>query len=77
MDVVKVDEECRIRLRILTPGDYYEPAFVSPDVITLRRVTAAESEARLTADAVKRAIRGSSLDFGGSYDAVRALTREP
>lgn len=77
MDAVKVDREGRIWLQILKPGDYYEPAFVSPDVITLRRVAASESQTRLSADAVKQAIRGSTLDFGAGYDEVSALTREP
>lgn len=77
MDAVKVDHEGRIQLRILRPGDYYEPAFVSPDVITLRRVAASPQAPLLTAEAVRRAVLGSDLDFGASYDEVRELTREP
>lgn len=38
MDAVKVDDAHRIRLKILSPGDYYEPEVLSVDRITLRRV---------------------------------------
>lgn len=75
MDVVKVDEEGRIRLRVLQPGELYEPDFVSPDVITLRRVPA--STPPRTVDEVKRAIEVSNVDFGATYDELRILTREP
>ena len=54
MDAVRVDEEGRIRLRVLKPGDLYEPDFVSPDVITLRRVTVPAPKPAMTADEVKR-----------------------
>ena len=77
MDAVKVDNEGRILLKILKPGDYYEPAFVSPDVITLRKVVTPPPGRALSADAVRRAIVDSDLDFGAGFDEVRALTREP
>ena len=38
MSAIKVDPTRRIRLRVLTPGDKYEPEIVSADLITLRRV---------------------------------------
>ena len=74
---VKVDIEGRIRLRVLKPGDYYEPAFISPDVITLRRVAGPEPRPPANAETVKQAILGSTLDLGASYDEIRMLTREP
>ncbi len=77
MDAVKVDDEGRILLRVLKPGDYYEPAFVSPDVITLRKVASPAANAPLSADSVRRTIDCSNLDFGAGFDEVQALTREP
>jgi hypothetical protein len=77
MDAVKVDEEGRIRLRVLKPGDLYEPDFVSPDVITLRRVQDSASNPARTVDEVKQAIEASNVDFGATYDEIRSLTREP
>lgn len=35
MNAVKVDKTRRIRLKVLRPGDYYEPEFVSAEEITL------------------------------------------
>ena len=76
MDAVQVDQEGRIRLGILKPGDYYEPAFDSPDIITLRRLAASTQPPSLSAATVKQAILGSTLDLGAGYDEVRAITRE-
>jgi hypothetical protein len=39
MNAVKVDDAHRIQLAVLAPGDLYEPEFVSPDEITLHRVS--------------------------------------
>ena len=39
MNAVKVDEAHRIQIAMLAPGDLYEPEIVSPDEITLRRVS--------------------------------------
>ena len=39
MNAVKVDEAHRIQIAALAPGDLYEPEIVSPDEITLRRVS--------------------------------------
>ena len=39
MNAVKVDEAHRIQISMLAPGDLYQPEIVSPDQITLRRVS--------------------------------------
>lgn len=39
MNAVKVDEAHRIQIAVLAPGDLYEPEIVSPNEITLRRVS--------------------------------------
>ena len=39
MNAIKVDDAHRIQLAVLAPGDLYEPEIVSPDEITLRRVS--------------------------------------
>ncbi len=39
MKAVKVDEAHRIQIPMLAPGDLYQPEIVSPDEITLRRVS--------------------------------------
>lgn len=66
-----------LSVRPRQPGDYYEPAFVSPDLITLRKVASPGTRAPLSVDAVRRAIVCSNIDFGAGIDEVRALTREP
>ena len=43
MNAIKVDDEHRIQLAALAPGDLYEPEIVSADEISLRRVPPASS----------------------------------
>ena len=64
MNVVKVDSSGRLHLESLNPGDFYLPEFVSPDRITLRRVTAASRVK--TQDEVVEAIEKSPLRFSVS-----------
>ena len=42
MNAIKVDDKQRVRLTALKPGDFYEPEFETPDVITLRRLSPQE-----------------------------------
>jgi hypothetical protein len=76
MDVVKVDETRRIRLKVLNPGDYYEPEFVSGDEITLRRVKPPKRRVKLTKAQALTAIRKSKLTFTRSWETMRRETRE-
>lgn len=46
MNAVKVDEAHRIQIAVLAPGDLYEPEIVSPDEITLRRVSESSAASR-------------------------------
>ena len=46
MNAVKVDEAHRIQIAALAPGDLYEPEIVSPDEITLRRVSESSAVSR-------------------------------
>jgi len=48
MNAVKVDEAHRIQIAALAPGDLYEPEIVSPDEITLRRVSESSAVSRPT-----------------------------
>jgi hypothetical protein len=46
MNAVKVDEAHRIQIAALAPGDLYQPEIVSPDEITLRRVSESSAASR-------------------------------
>lgn len=76
MNAVKVDETRRIRLKVLNPGDYYEPEFVSPDEITLRRVEPSRRREKLTRAEALTAIRKSKLTFTRTWETMRRETRE-
>lgn len=77
MDAVKVDDARRIRLKVLKPGDYYEPEVLSADEITLRRVQAPSRTVKLTKTEALKAIRRSKLTFSRSWQTIRQETREP
>jgi len=55
VDAVKVDAEGRILPTALKPGDYYEPAFVGPDVITLLKVASPPGREPFSADDMRQA----------------------
>lgn len=75
VNAIKVDEAHRIRLRILKPGDYYEPEVRGENEITLRRVP--PPGRKLTKAEVLHAIKASPLKFKRSWDQIRQDTREP
>ena len=77
MHAVKVDENHRIRLKVLSPGDYYEPHFHNADRIELRRMTAPEPRRRLSETECLDAMKRSALKFRASYDDLKKETREP
>ena len=73
MHAVKVDSARRIRLSVLTPGDYYEPEIQGEgQQITLRRMPPPRK--RWTR-AVLRAINKSPLRFTHSWDEIKQETR--
>jgi hypothetical protein len=76
MDAVKVDERRRIRLKVLNPGDYYEPEFVRADEITLRPVEPPKRRAKLTKAEALTAIRKSKLAFTRTWETMRHETRD-
>ena len=75
MNAVKVDSAKRIRLTVLTPGDYYEPEVRGGDAeeITLRRMP--PPHRRFTRLEALRAIEKSPLRFTHSWDQVKEETR--
>jgi hypothetical protein len=75
MNAIKVDSARRIRLTVLTPGDYYEPEIRGPGAedITLRRVTPPRRP--LTQAEALKAIEKSPLRFTKSWDQVKEETR--
>jgi hypothetical protein len=75
MNAVKVDDASRIRLKVLKPGDYYEPEFVSADEITLRRVEPPRRGPKLTKNEALKAIRKSKLTFTRTWEIMRQETR--
>lgn len=74
MNAVKVDSARRIRLKILTPGDYYEPEIRGKgQEITLRRMPPPRKH--WTKEEALRAIDKSPLRFARSWDQVKQETR--
>jgi hypothetical protein len=76
MNAVKVDEDHRIQLAALKPGDYYEPEIRGPgaDEVTLRRLQAPRR--KMTKAEVLKAIDESPLQFTKNWDEIRKETRE-
>jgi len=76
MNAVKVDEDHRIRIAALRPGDYYEPEIrgQQADEITLRRLQ--PPRRKMTKAEVLKAIDESPLQFTKSWDEIRKETRE-
>jgi hypothetical protein len=77
MQAVKIDKQKRVRLKIFTAGDYYQPDFSSPAVITLRRIDPPKPKQPLTADQIKRALKNSRIKMKYSWEELRQRTREP
>jgi hypothetical protein len=75
MNAVKVDSANRIRLTVLTPGDYHEPEVrgKAAEEITLRRMP--PSRRRFSKQEALRAIEKSPLLFTHSWDQVKEETR--
>ena len=75
MNAVKVDSAKRIRLTVLTPGDYYEPEVRgrAAEEITLRRML--PPRRRFTKVEALRSIEQSPLRFTHSWDQVKEETR--
>ena len=75
MNAVKVDRAKRIRLPILTPGDYYEPEVRGPgaDEITLRRMP--PPYRRWTRDEALKTLDQSPLRFTRGWEQVKEETR--
>ena len=74
MFAVKVDPGKRLRLKVLRPGDYYEPEVVSLDQINFRRVPPPQRR-KLTKAQALAAIEKSRLRFTRTWDKVKAETR--
>jgi hypothetical protein len=75
MNAVKVDGARRIRLAVLTPGDYYEPEVrgTQADEITLRRLRSPRRG--WSKEEAKRAIDRSRLRFTRSWEELKQETR--
>lgn len=77
MDAVKIDKQKRVRLKIATPGDYYQPDYSDPQVITLRRIEPPKPRMTMSADQIRKAIKSSQIKLKYSWDELRKITREP
>jgi hypothetical protein len=74
MFAVKVDAGRRLRLKVLRPGDYYEPEILSLDQINFRRVPPPRRP-KLTKTQALAAIEKRRLRFTRTWDQVKAETR--
>jgi len=75
MNAVKVDAAKRIRLVRLRPGDYYEPDYLGPEEIVLRRVPEPKRRVKMTKAQALAAIEKSRLRFSVTWDELRKETR--
>ena len=75
MNAVKVDAAKRIRLPRLRPGDYYEPDYLGPEEIRLRRVPERKRKGPITKAQALAALARSRLRFSVSWDELRQETR--
>lgn len=75
MNAVKVDKAKRIRLAVLTPGDYYELKVrgALADEITLRRLPSGRRTT--TREKVFKAIEKSPLRFNRNWEELKQETR--
>jgi hypothetical protein len=76
MQAVKIDKQKRVRLKIFTPGDLYQPDFTTPDVITLRRIEPPKPRRPVTTDEVKAALRRITVKTKATWEEIRRETRE-
>ena len=75
MNAFKVDERQRLRLTVLSPGDYWEPEVLDEDHIALRRVPPPRHPVKLTKAEALKAIGKSQLRFTRSWDQLKEETR--
>lgn len=76
MQAVKIDKQKRVRLKIFTPGDLYQPDFTTPEVITLRRIEPPKPKTKMTAAEVKAALSKITVKARSSWEEIRKNTRE-
>jgi hypothetical protein len=75
MNAVKVDSAKRIRLTVLTPGDYYEPEVRGGDAEEITLLRMPPPRRHFTRLEALRAIEKSPLRFTHSWDQVKEETR--
>lgn len=75
-NAVKVDEAKRIRLPVLSPGDYYESEYLGPEKTLLRRVAEPIPKVQMTKLEALEAIEKSLLQFTVSWNDLRSETRQ-
>ncbi len=68
MNAIKVDEAHRIQLAVLAPGDLYEPEIISPDEISLRRISQAPDTA--SRPALVKVEKGAGYSVGVSDQPI-------
>ena len=77
MNAVKVDEAKRVRLKIMEPGDYYEPEYTDSNIITLRKVPPPPRPKKMTRSDVLQASKNCKLKPKMHWQELRKRTREP
>lgn len=73
VNAIKVDDTKRVRLPMLTPGDYYMPEVHGENEVLLRRVPVPRR--RMTREQVLQAIEESPIRFTRSWDKLKEEIR--
>jgi len=73
VNAVQVDEQRRLLLPMLKPGDYYAPEFHGESEIVLRKIE--QPERKRTKEKILRAIEKSPIRFTASWDDLKAEIR--
>ena len=69
MNAVKVDEAQRVRLPMLTPGDFYAPELLGENEVILRKVQ--KPLGKMSKEEILRAIAESPVRFDVSWDELK------
>jgi hypothetical protein len=75
MKPCKVDERRRLRLTMLSPGDYWELEVLDSDHLALRRVQAPWRPVKLTKAEALTVIEKSRLRFAQGWAQLKEETR--
>ena len=73
MNAIKVDDTHRVRLAMLSPGDYYVPELMGGNSVLLHKVP--PPRRHMTKEEVLEALAESPIKFKSNWDALKEELR--